>query len=106
MFSFVHFTEENYVKADYNILEGLMVKQFDWDLNVPTLATFVSYYIEFVVDESDFNDKCPNKMFNNFDDFQKDIKSRVMDLVDDTVFGMIFLSLLHYSFHMPYFMYA
>lgn len=82
------FTDGNYMKADYNILETLMLKLFDWDLTIPTVATFALYYVEFVVDESDFDDRCAEKMFHNFHDFQHDIKSRVMKLVDQTIYGM------------------
>lgn len=87
-------TGGDYEKVDYNVLETLMLKLFDWDLNIPTVATFASYYAEFVVDERDFDDKCAEKMFHNFQDFQHDIKSRVMELVDQTVYGK-----LHAAFH-------
>lgn len=87
-------TGGNYAKVDYNVLETLMLKLFDWDLNIPTVATFASYYAEFVVEERDFDDKCTEEMFHNFHDFQGDIKSRVMELVDQTVYGTIFTALI------------
>lgn len=71
-----------------------MLKLFDWDLNIPTVATFASYYAEFVVDEKDFDDKCAEKMFLNFHDFQTDVKSRVMELVDQSVYGTVDTALI------------
>lgn len=87
-------TGGNYAKADYNVLETLMLKLFDWDLNIPTVATFASYYAEFVVDERDFDDKYAEEMFNNFHDFQSDIMAKVMELVDQTVYGTIVTALI------------
>lgn len=72
-----------------------MLRLFDWDLNIPTVATFAAYYIEFVVDESDFYDKCAEKMFQNFHEFQDDVKAKVVNLVDQTVYGMIFVVFKH-----------
>lgn len=88
------FTDGDYAKTDYNVLETLMLKLLDWDLNIPTVATFASYYIEFVVDESDFDDTSDEKMFSNFQDFQHDIKSGVMKLVDHIVYGTMITALI------------
>lgn len=66
-----------------------MLKLFNWDLNVPSVETFASYYVEFVVDEmDDFKGKCAEEMFDSFAEFQNDIKSRVVNLVDHTIFGI------------------
>lgn len=90
MCNFCLFIDGNYQKSDYNILETLMLQLLKWDLNIPTAATFATYFVEFVVDECDFDDRCAEKMFHSFYDFQNDIKYRVMKLVDQTIYGMIF----------------
>lgn len=61
-----------------------MLKLFDWDVNVPTVATFGSYYAEFVIDESDFNKK-ENK--DTYAEFRTAIKSGVMHFIDRSLFG-------------------
>lgn len=79
-------TGGDFMKEDYNILETIMLKLFDWDMNIPTTATFGSYYAEFVVSESDFNDK-RDKMYQSFEEFKSAIKSDVMHFIDKSLFG-------------------
>lgn len=62
-----------------------MLKLFDWEVNIPTASTFCSYYAEFVVDETDFNDF--QGMFDSFEDFKHDIKTQTIDFVDLSLFG-------------------
>lgn len=75
----------NYAKDDYNILESIMLKMFDWDINVPTASTFGVYYAEFVVDETDFNNN--HGPYDSFHEFKEDVKSEVFNLIDTTLFG-------------------
>lgn len=81
-------TGATYLKQDYNILESMMLKLFDWDVNIPTAATFCLYYADFVVDESDFNNNNNNQgMFDSFDEFKENIKTQTIDFVDLSLFG-------------------
>lgn len=79
-------TVGNYVKEDYNTLESIMLKMFDWEINLPTASTFGSYYGEFVVDESDFNNNYYG-IYDSFEHFKESIKSEVIDLIDKSLFG-------------------
>lgn len=74
------------MRNDYNTLETIMLKLFDWDVNIPTTATFGSYYAEFITDERDFTVEIHNS-YKNFDDFKKAIKSDVMHFIDKSIFG-------------------
>lgn len=85
--NFFYRTGGNYIKNDYNILERLMLKLFDWDLNVPTAATFATYYSEFVINETDFNSIIDKSIYSTFDEFKNDVKQNVMTLIDTSVFG-------------------
>lgn len=85
-------TGGNYSREDYNILESIMLKLFDWDMNIPTVATFGAYYAEFVADEADFNNNNginnQHHAYDNFADFKVNIKSEVMLFIDMSLFGM------------------
>lgn len=74
------------MKTDYNMLETIMLKLFDWDINIPTAATFGSYYAEFIADEMDFNEK-RHIAYKCFDEFKKAIKSDAMHFIDKSLFG-------------------
>lgn len=81
-------TDADYSKHDYNILESIMLKMFDWDINVPTALTFCQYYADFVVDETEFDNNNNQALYYDcFDDFKLDIKSQAMDFVDLSLFG-------------------
>lgn len=69
-----------------------MLKLLDWDVNVPTVATFGSYYAEFVIDESDFN-KDENE-YDTYAEFRTAIKSDVMHFIDRSLFGELNVSKL------------
>lgn len=84
----------NYLKDDYNILESLMLKMFDWDINIPTASTFAHYYAEFIVDESDFKNN-NNKSTDSFEEFKRDVKSDVFDLINVSLFGELSFSFIH-----------
>lgn len=75
----------NYSKQDYNILESIMLRLFDWDINIPTALTFCLYYADFVVDETDFDNK--HELYDCFEDFKIHIKEQTLDFVDLSLFG-------------------
>lgn len=70
---------------DYKILEKIMLNLFEWDLNLPTVSTFGTYFVEFAVDENDF---ARNKQsINNFAEFKEDVQYEVMYFVDFSLCG-------------------
>lgn len=78
-------TDANYSKQDINMLESIMLRMFDWDINLPTSLTFCMYYAEFVVDELDFDTR--QALYDCFEDFKLDIKTQTMDFIDLALFG-------------------
>ncbi|XP_055323803.1 cyclin-J [Sitodiplosis mosellana] len=76
----------NYSKQDFNILESIMLKMFDWDINIPTASTFCEYYADFVVDETDFDNN--QALYDCFEDFKLHMKSQAMDFLDLALFDL------------------
>lgn len=66
-------------------MEVVLLELFDWDVNLPTAATFCSYFIEFVVNEKDYHENPCN--YSSFDDMKKTIKPLVWNLLQQTLFG-------------------
>lgn len=58
---------------------------FEWDINLPTAATFCSYYIEFVVNENDFREN--RDQYPNFEAMKTEVKSIVWKLLELSLFG-------------------
>lgn len=73
-----------YTREDYKILEMNMLKMFDFDVMVPTATTFCAYYVEFIVDENDFNS---TQFAGNFDAFKENVKMEAFRLSDNALFG-------------------
>lgn len=70
---------------DYKILEKIMLNLFEWDLNLPTVSTFGTYFVEFAVDENDFARN--EQSINNFAEFKEDVQYEVMYFVDFSLCG-------------------
>lgn len=46
--------QNQYPIADFTVLEVLLLKFFNWHLIIPTLATFVEYWLLYIIKASDF----------------------------------------------------
>uniref|UniRef100_A0A1Q3EW39 Putative cyclin b n=1 Tax=Culex tarsalis TaxID=7177 RepID=A0A1Q3EW39_CULTA len=46
--------QNQYPIADFSVLEVLLLKFFNWNLIIPTAATFVEFWLLYIVDSSDF----------------------------------------------------
>lgn len=75
----------SYSIEDYITMEVLLLKLFKWDANLPTAASFCSYFIEFIVNENDYNENLCN--YSSLDDMRKTIKPFVWDLLQQSLYG-------------------
>lgn len=46
--------QNQYPIADFTVLEVLLLKFFNWNLIIPTTATFVEFWLLYIVDSADF----------------------------------------------------
>ncbi|XP_058819537.1 cyclin-J [Topomyia yanbarensis] len=52
-----------YASSDYNVLEVLLLKFFNWHLIIPTTATFVEYWLLNIVGRADFPPSMTDTLF-------------------------------------------
>lgn len=75
-----------YAKEDYHILETVILKMFDWDVNVPTAATFCVYFVEFIASAEDF--KNYKHWFTSENQMRSELKTLAMSFLELSLFGM------------------
>lgn len=61
------------------------MKLFEFDMNLPTASTFVTYFVEFAVDETEYSSN--HRSYDTFAEFKKSVQSEVMYFVDLSLFG-------------------
>ncbi|XP_058453351.1 cyclin-J-like protein [Malaya genurostris] len=71
-----------YASNDYIVLEVLLLKFFNWNLIIPTTATFVEYWLLNVVGKHDFPPSTPEKVFH---EHREDAINLVLDFLDITL---------------------
>lgn len=56
--------QNQYPIADFSVLEVLLLKFFNWNLIIPTAATFVEFWLLYIVQASDFADSTCELLFH------------------------------------------
>lgn len=75
--------EETFRLSEYNVLEGMILKFFEFQMIIPTAATFLEYFIEGIVDDCDFDvSNESHKRFHSLMAMKRELTDLALEFLD------------------------
>lgn len=81
----IFFAAIEYPRKETILMEMMVLSIFDFNINIPTVATFCLYFLEYGVDENEFQEN--RLQHSSFKEMKKSVKATTMALLENSLFG-------------------